>query len=119
MSYYEKNRLLARTVNKEPTLTDQSQAHETDINVIVGRFLKTGAAPGTAAQPMYGDFSRLPNGLREFIDQARSLEQHRAALPAALRDLPPEKLMTLTMEEAAAILQPPKPTTEPAKEPTT
>lgn len=37
----------AQLICKEPTLTQQHQAGETDINLIVKRYLQTGSRPGS------------------------------------------------------------------------
>lgn len=114
MSYHE-NRKRARITDKTPSLTDQSQARETDINVIIPRFLKTGIAPG-GAQPISGDFTHLPIDLRGFIEAARSMDKHRAELPKELRELPTEELLGLTNEQLQNKLSPPAPPPEPPKE---
>jgi len=108
MSVYQKNRLRARTVNNEPTMTDQSAAAETDINVIVRDFMKHGTAPGADSEPLYGDFTELPNNLRDFIETARTMNQNRNNLPQALRDLPVEQLLTFPVEELKKLIDPPK-----------
>lgn len=41
----------------DPGRTDQSQAAECDVNVIVDRFMKTGVLPGVDIKRVYGDFS--------------------------------------------------------------
>jgi len=107
VSYY-KNRLRARTENHLPTATDQSQAAETDINVIVRNFMKHGEAPGAAGEPLYGDFTELPNNLRDFIETARTLNENRNNLPQALRALPVEQLLSLPVEEMKKLIDPPK-----------
>lgn len=112
MRYREnKQRAITNNINPEtgelmPSLTDQSQARDSDINVIVGRFLKTGhaAAPG---KPMYGDFTQLPEDLRGFLRTAQSLAHYQQRLPEALRDLTTEQLLLLTPQEIATRLQPP------------
>lgn len=104
---YAENKANARTVNTEPSLTDQSQARETDINVIVGRYGISGQLPQGGSQPMYGDFSRLPTELRDFIEMGRTLDQRRAELPAELRDLPTDELLALTPEQLTNKLTPP------------
>lgn len=95
--------------DKSPTLTDQSQAAETDINVIVKRYGVHGQAPGTTREPMYGDFTGLPTDLRGFIETGRALEEHRERLPEKLRDMPITELLALTPEELTNILTPPAP----------
>lgn len=44
-----------------PSLTDQSQQRECDINEIVNRMIKTGVQPGLAGSGIYGDFSSVPD----------------------------------------------------------
>lgn len=106
MSVYKTNRLKARTTNTQPTLTDQSQARETDINVIVGRYGVTGRAPGAAGQPMFGDFSDLPTTLRDMIETSRDMQRRRNQLPEQLREMPIEQLLALTPDKLTDILKP-------------
>lgn len=104
------------TDNNEPTLTDQSQAGQTDINIIVTQFLKTGQAP-QGANPIYADFTQLPEDLRGFIDMGRSMNTLKSQLPPQLRELPPEVLFKMTNEEITARLTPPdKPADKPKDE---
>lgn len=110
---YAQNKERARTHNTDPSLADQSQAKETDINVIVGRYGISGQLPQSGAQPMYGDFSRLPTELRDFIEIGRTLDQRRRELPPELRDMPTDELLALTPEQLTTKLTPPAPT--PAK----
>lgn len=102
--------------NTEPTLTDQSSAKDTDVNVIMKTYAIHGQAPGTNKQPMHGvDFTELPNDLREFIETGRTLNEHMARLPKELRDLTAEQLFALTPEQLKDKLTPaPK---EPPEEP--
>lgn len=109
----ENRKHLGRTTNTQPTLTDQSQAAETDLNLIIRKFGITGAIPGTAREPMYGDFTDLPTDLRGFLETSRELNRHKNNLPAELRDIPTEELLYMTPEQLAAKLKP-----EPPKEPT-
>lgn len=104
--YYAENKLRARIFNNEPTMTDQSQANETDINVIVKRFGISGQVPQGNAQPMYGDFTMFPDNLRDMMHLARDLNERRAALPPQLKNMPIEQLLALTPEELTAILAP-------------
>lgn len=111
--YYQLNKLNSRTVTKSPTLTDQSQARETDINVIVRRMGISGQAPRAAGKPMYGDFTQFPQDLRDFIETARGIETHRRKLPEALRDLSTEEILALTPEQLTNKLTPPQPVAKP------
>lgn len=116
MSNYARNKARARTRTTTPSLTDQSQAAETDINVIVGRFLRTGTAPG-GQTPMYGDFSQLDGDLRSMIERARTIHRERAKLPKELQNMPIEDLLALPPDKLTAILTPPAP--PPANTPAT
>lgn len=113
---YRTNKERAKTRNTEPTMTEQSQARDTDINVIVGRFLKTGTAPGAPAEPMYGDFSQYPDNFREMIELADTLNSRRAQLPDALKNMALEELLALTPEALTNILTPPTTTSAPEGE---
>lgn len=113
--YYQRNRLRARTENHEPSMTEQSGARETDINVIVKRFAVTGQTPGSPTPPITGDFSDLPTDLRGFLDTARSLRENQYKLPDQLRNIPLEQLLAMNPKEIANILKPPAPA--PAPEP--
>lgn len=107
MSNYAKNKAAARTRNTEPTMTDQSQARETDINVIVSRYGVSGQLPASGQEPMYGDFSNMPEDLRGFIEVSRTLNDHYRNLPPELRQMGLEELLALTPEELTNKLTPP------------
>lgn len=107
MSNYARNKERAITRNTDPSLTEQSMAKDTDINVIVGRFSITGRVPGAQGQPMSGDFTQMPDDLRGFIEAAKEMKEHRNRLPEQLRDLPMDKLLALTPSEITNILTPP------------
>lgn len=107
MSNYHKNKAAARTRNTDPTLTDQSQAADTDINVIVRRHQAGGFTQPGRREPIYADFAALPRGLREMIEHARTLPRIREQLPEGLRDLPVETLVNLTPNDVTRILTPP------------
>lgn len=108
--YYQKNRLKAQTKNTLPTLTDQAAARSTDINVIVGQFNIGGQAPGNAMKPIAGDFSEIPQGLREMMDAARTMKGVRERLPEQLRSYSLEQLLALTPQDIKRILTPVDPT---------
>lgn len=46
---------------KDRSLTQQHQAEETDINVIVNRYMRTGEMPQRQLPPMQGDFTEAPD----------------------------------------------------------
>lgn len=96
------------TKNSMPTMTDQSQADDTNVNVIVKKMSITGprTGPGNA---QYGDYSTLPSHLRGWIELGRSLDTNRQQLPPQLQNLPLTDLLTLSPDQIDAILNPPKP----------
>lgn len=115
MSRYKANKQDAIYFNNDPSMTDQSLADHTDINVIVTQFLRTGQVPNPAKQPIYGDFSELPEDTRGFIEMGRSLEGLQAQLPDKLKHIPVEQLIAMSNEQISAILAPAIPTKEEPK----
>lgn len=109
MSNYAQNKAQSMTVTNDPTMTDQSQATDTDINVIVGRYGIGPLAMGTNKQGMTGDFSQLPEDLRGFIDMGRSIETLREKLPPELQNKSVEEIVALTPEQLTNILNPSPP----------
>lgn len=105
---HDERRAKGRTLNTEPTMTDQSQASETDLNVIMRKYGVSGRVPATTAQPMYGDFTNLPTDLRDMIETSRTIKEKRSQLPKELREMPIEELLALTPEELTTILTPPQ-----------
>lgn len=116
MSNWQKNKAAAVTYGDPVSLTDQSQARETDINVIVAKMGITGMVPGSAQPPMYGDWTQFPEGLREYIEVARSLEHHKNALPEQLKGKSVEEILSFTPQEMIALLAPKAPTPTETKE---
>jgi len=115
MSNWAKNKAAARFKNTAPTKTDQSAAAETDINVIVDKFLRTGQAPRGRTPLPPDDYSQYPEDFRGFLEMAKSITRHRAELPPALQKLSTDELLRLTPAEITAILTPaPTPTPTPA-----
>lgn len=112
---WQANRIKARTWTNTPSKTDQSQANETDLNIIVGRMLSTGTVPGRGGEPLYVDWTQLPRDLRGMIEMGRSLVTRQGQLPPQLQHIPIDQLLTLTNQQIADILAPPnnKPTDEP------
>lgn len=75
---------LYATDNLEDSMTQQDDAKNTDINVIVGRFMKTGQLPTINAQAITGDFV----GADDFRDHMEKLNKAKASfltLPAKIR----------------------------------
>jgi len=104
---YKTNKERAKYSNTEPSMTDQSLAASTDINIIVTQFIRTGQAPPTAKTPFYGDFTDLPEDLRGFIELGRTKQTLINSLPEQLHDLTLQELMSMTNEQLTAKLQPP------------
>ncbi len=106
----------------------QSFREESDVNVIMARWRKTGILPtGTAKQPMYGDFSNAVDyqTARQAVDEA---ETSFMALPAKIRtrfENDPYKLLEFMENpenaaeaiELGVIADPSKPEPEPEAEP--
>lgn len=109
------NKARGRTVNTRPTKTDQAGARETDLNIIVSRFLTTGTVPGHAGTPLNGDFTNLPRDYRDMIHQARSIERLRGQLPKELANLTISDLVEMSDDALVGYLKP-KETPEQAKE---
>lgn len=106
-SVYRKNKARAIYNNADPTATDQSQAHETDINVIVQKYGIAGQVSGNPNPGQYLDATSLPEDLRGFIEMGRTLEDRRAELPEEIRDMPIEQILSLRDDDIARILTPP------------
>jgi len=106
------------TTNTDPTMTDQSGAGDTDINLIVKRYGVYGTAPGSAHPPMYGDFADIPTDLREKIELIRSIPELRKGLPPEMDALTLADL-NLPPDQLAAKIPRPAPTPAPTEAPTT
>lgn len=113
---HETRRAKGRTINDGRSLTDQSQADDTNINVILRKYGVTGVARGVAGEPQYIDHTAKPQDLREAFEFARSATALRDRLPPSLRDKPLDELTTLTLDQLNTILHPPAPTPEPPKD---
>lgn len=70
--------------NFEPTRTQQHQADETDINLIVKRYMQTGILPQTALAPLYGDFSE-PMSFHEAQNRIRAAQEAFMLIPPEIR----------------------------------
>lgn len=65
-------------------MTQQGDASEADINVIVGRFLKTGQLPQVQSQPLYGDFTNADD-FRSMQDKLKAANDAFSEIPAKIR----------------------------------
>lgn len=113
MSLYHENAKRAVYRNADPSLTEQSLAKETDINVIIGRFAVSGMVPSAPKPMLSGDFSEIPTDLRGLINMGNSMRRLRASLPEQLRDMALDELLALTPDKLREILTPKPPATEP------
>lgn len=109
MTRWKDNKAKAVTYPDPVSLTDQSQAKETDINVIVAKMGITGTVPGSPQEPMYGDWTHLPTDLRGYIETARELETLRAQLPEQLKTRSVEDIIAMKPETLAELLKPANP----------
>lgn len=67
----------------EPTRTQQHQADETDINLIVRRYIQTGVLPQAALEPLYGDFETLDFHTAQ--NRLRAAQEAFLRIPAEIR----------------------------------
>jgi len=104
---HEQRRAKGRTTNDGKSLADQSQADDTNINVILKKYGVTGVATGRSGPPQYIDHSTQPKDLREAYEQVREVHALREALPEPLRHKTIDELDNLTMEQLNTILHPP------------
>lgn len=113
---HEQRQPLGKTYNDGKSLADQSQANDTNINVILKKYGVTGVATGRAGAPQYLDHTAMPRDLREAYDQVRGANRLRESLPEPLRGKTLDELNELTMEQLNSILHPPAPTPEQPKD---
>lgn len=72
------------TENTEDSLTQQDDAKDADINVIVSRFNKTGQLPQVTAQMIQGDFTNAPD-FRKCQEQLKAAQDAFQDIPAKIR----------------------------------
>ena len=69
----------------KPSLTQQNQKKQSDVNQIMSKYEKTGILSHTSGNaPQFGDFSDIPN-YQETLNTVIRAEEAFAALPAELR----------------------------------
>jgi phage internal scaffolding protein len=69
---------------EDPSLTQQHQKEDADINTIVARFGLTGELPFANRQPRYGDFTAVTD-YHSAMNAVRSASEDFMSLPAELR----------------------------------
>lgn len=72
------------TENMEPSLTQESDRNETDINVIMERFNRTGQLPQVQMEAMSGDFSDITD-FRDALDRVQAAQAAFMEIPAKIR----------------------------------
>lgn len=114
--YYQANKIASKTRTTEPSLTDQSQAASTDVNVILKghKFGQPALGRGAAQAPAFEDYTNLPDDYRQAIELARQLPNTWGKLPPQLRNIPIDQLINKTPNELTAMLTP-KPADPPAE----
>lgn len=76
---------LFSTHNAEPSLTQQSDLNDSDINVLMARHAVTGQIPQLIQQGQYGDFTEITD-YRQAQDAILAANQAFADVPAKLRE---------------------------------
>lgn len=78
-----------QTFNSAPSLTQQQFKEEADINNIIASFNTTGLLTNplvqSARQPMFGDFSNLPQDYMQVQNQLLEAQANFMDLPAKIR----------------------------------
>lgn len=90
------------TFNTEDSLTNQSDAQEADINILVRKFGITGQLPQiTGLQPLYGDFTS-GDDYRTMLDKVKAANEAFQQIPANIRkefDNDPAKFVDFASDE--------------------
>lgn len=90
-----------RAPESGPSMTKQSDALDSDINAIMGRFISHGEIPASRGQPQYGDFSNVDDYLGA-MTKVREAQAQFDLLPAAVRahvDNDPGKFLEMVYDE--------------------
>lgn len=72
------------TINREPSMTQQSNADEANLNVIMDRYLSTGQLPQVRADAIQGDFTSVFD-YRTAVEAIRDSNDAFQELPAEIR----------------------------------
>jgi len=72
------------TTNNEPTMTQVADASETNINVIMAKYQRTGQIPKVLAQPLFGDFTEAPD-YRTAVEAVNAAHEAFMEVPAKIR----------------------------------
>lgn len=74
-----------KSINLEPSLTQQSDLNETDINVIMKKYNVTGQVPAVLAEGIFGDFTTVTD-FRDAQDKLLAAQEAFAQVPAKIRE---------------------------------
>lgn len=74
-----------KTINNEPSLTQQHQASQVDIKSIMARARLTGSMPQPTSKLYYGDFTENLS-YQECLNKVISAQSAFQSLPAKIRD---------------------------------
>lgn len=113
--YYQANKIKSKTRTTTPSLTDQSAAPSTDVNVILAnhKFNEPALGRGAAEAPQYEDYTNLPDDYRQALELARQLPNTWGKLPPVLQGIPIDQLINKTPNEINAMLIPAQPPAKP------
>jgi len=70
--------------NDDPSKTQQSDARDTDINVIMKRYEQTGQLPAALGSPLFGDFTNAPD-YRQAVEAVNTAHEAFMQIPAKVR----------------------------------
>lgn len=87
------------------SLTKESESRDTDINVIVEKFIRTGVAPVVSMPPLVGDFRELVYDFQTALNFVRQSEESFMSLPAKIRatfDNDPQRFVNFCSDPANA-----------------
>lgn len=73
------------TRNTEESMTQQSDLHDSDINVILKKYGVGGQLPGVIQPGIYGDFSEVTD-YRTAVDMIRAADEAFLEIPAKVRE---------------------------------
>lgn len=75
---------LYATQNTEESMTQQDDAKDCDINLIMKRYTKTGQLPNILGTPLGGDFTNTAD-YREMVEQIQQANELFQEIPAEIR----------------------------------
>lgn len=81
---YGKKRIKVSTINEEPSLTQQAFKEDTDVNIVLERYMKTGEIQLSKKQGFYGDVSEIPD-LTQATEIVAKAQQAFDSLDAKIR----------------------------------